>query len=790
MLFRNSRALQRLSKFSRGYLDSSLTRILDIHPEVLDALATKKPVVALETTLVTHGFPYPTNYDLSNSLESIVRSTGAIPATIGIIEGRIKIGLEKAELEELANPEIPGSVVKISRRDIAPAVSMRAFGGTTCSATLIFAALAGIKVFATGGWRASWRRIMQVHQYHNVYNFLCLLEGHVAMDISADLQELTRCPVGLVSSGVKSILDIGRTLEYLETLGVPVVSYGPTKEFPAFFTPKSGFEVPWNTESPSIAASILYTQTQLGMQNGALFAVPIPDKYEAAGAEIQLAVDQAVAESEANGISSRGKEATPWLLHRIGELSKGSSLESNVALLENNARIGGEIAVEYQKLVEEQPHSSDTMTVGLRSISKPSTQLRLPASKTTPFAASENDNASLLVLGAAAVDISAKAFEAASNSALGSTVPGNITVSLGGVARNIAEASHRVSPKDSVLLVSPIGDDSFGQLLTQESENHGMRTDGLLLQKNQRTAVCNMIMNSQGGLTTGIADMAILEKAQLEIKAIELIKQMKPTVVVMDGNCSSEVISTIAGLCTRHGIKVFFEPTSVVKSARILKAVETTISSSTSPIDFISPNLIELQEIFAVANEKDLFAKPEYWTALDNFSLTSRYRMDLEHLSRANVSDEDPSKGTLSFLLDQGLAQMAVKLLPFFRHIVIKCGDKGVIVAMRQNSTSAWRSEQSNIKRRYVMNHSDTDTIVLSHFPALPVKDLVNVTGAGDSFVGVLSSCLVQQPNAFNSQKSLAQVIEMAQRASVLTLCSPYAVSPELSNLKRTIACL
>ncbi|KAJ3799899.1 indigoidine synthase A-like protein [Lentinula aff. detonsa] len=770
MLFRNTRALQRLSKFSRGYLDSSLTRILDIHPEVLDALAAKKPVVALETTLVTHGFPYPTNYDLSNSLESIVRSTGAIPATIGIIEGRIKIGLEKAELEELANPEIPGSVVKISRRDIAPAVSMRAFGGTTCSATLIFAALAGIKVFATGG-------LGGVHR-----------GGELSMDISADLQELTRCPVGLVSSGVKSILDIGRTLEYLETLGVPVVSYGPTKEFPAFFTPKSGFEVPWNTESPSIAANILYTQTQLGMQNGALFAVPIPDKYEAAGAEIQLAVDQAVAESEANGISKRGKEATPWLLNRIGELSKGSSLESNVALLENNARIGGEIAVEYQKLVEEQPHSSDSMTVGLRPISKPSTQL-LPASKTKPFPASENGNASLLVLGAAAVDISAKAFEAASNSALGSTVPGNITVSLGGVARNIAEASHRVSPKDSVLLVSPIGDDSFGQLLTQESENHGMRTDGLLLQKDQRTAVCNMIMDSQGGLTTGIADMAILDKAQLEIKAIELIEQMKPTVVVMDGNCSSEVISTVAGLCTRHGIKVLrSEPTSVVKSTRILKAVETTISSSTSPIDFISPNLIELQEIFAVANEKDLFAKPEYWTALDNFSLTSRYRMDLEHLSRQNASDEDPSEGTLSFLLDQGLAQMAVKLLPFFRHIVIKCGDRGVIVAMRQNPTSAWRSEQSNIKRRYVLNHSDTDTIVLSHFPALPVKDLVNVTGAGDSFVGVLSSCLVQQLNAFNSRKSLTQVIEMAQRASVLTLCSPFAVSPELSNLKRSIA--
>ncbi|KAJ3823591.1 indigoidine synthase A-like protein [Lentinula raphanica] len=765
----NRRALHTLSKLSRGYLDSSLTRILDVHPEVREALATKKPVVALETTLVTHGFPYPTNFNLSNSLENIVRSTGAIPATIGIVEGRIKIGLEQAELEQLANPPILGSVVKISRRDIAPAVSMKAFGGTTCSATLIFAALAGIKVFATGG-------LGGVHR-----------GGESSMDISADLQELTRCPVGLVSSGAKSILDIGRTLEYLETLGVPVVSYGPSKQFPAFFTPRSGFEVPWNTESPYIAANILYTQAQLGMQNGALFAVPIPEKYEASGAEIQRAVDQAVAESEANGISKRGKEATPWLLSRVAELTKGTSMVSNIALLENNARIGGEIAVQYQNLVEaEQPHSSDTVSVYVSSPSTQPTQIPSSRANTEPTNTTQNDNASLLVLGAAAVDISARSSEVDSNSASGSTVPGNISLSLGGVARNIAEASHRVSPQDSVLLVSSIGDDAFGHLLTKESENYGMRTDGLLLQKDQRTAVCNMIMDSQGGLTTGIADMSILDNAQIEAKAVHLIDEVKPELVVMDGNCSSDVISTVAKACNEHDIKIFFEPTSVVKSSRILKAVEN-MTNRTSPVDFISPNLIELREIFETANEKDLLSKPQYWTALDNFALTSRYRMELEHLSRVNVSDEDPSRGTLSFLLDQGMAQMAVKLLPLFRHIVIKCGDKGVLVAMRQNPDSAWRSEQGNIKARCVVHHSDSDTIVLSHFPALPVEHLVNVTGAGDSFVGILASYLVRQPNAFNSPESLTQVIDVAQRAAVLTLGSPYAVAPELSRLRQPI---
>jgi len=170
------------------------------------------------------------------------------------------------------------------------------------------------------------------------------------MDVSADLNELTRCPVGLVSAGVKSILDIGRTLEYLETLGVPVLTYGTSREFPAFFSRHSGFDASWNLNDPVTAARILHTHWQLGMKNGALIAVPIPPEFEEAGMSIQKAVDQAVAESEENGISRLGKEATPWLLARVGELTQGTSRASNVALLENTALVGGRIAVEYQKL--------------------------------------------------------------------------------------------------------------------------------------------------------------------------------------------------------------------------------------------------------------------------------------------------------------------------------------------------------------------------------------------------------------------------------------------------------
>ncbi|KAI6162148.1 pseudouridine-5'-phosphate glycosidase [Pisolithus thermaeus] len=248
--------------------------------------------------------PYPTSIDMAQSVENIVRSTGCIPATIGIIDGRVKIGLEPRQLEQLASRR--ANPLKISRRDISAAIVSGNDGGTTCSSTLIFAALAGIKVFATGG-------LGGVHR-----------GGENR----------------LVSAGVKSILDIGRTLEYLETLGVPVVSYGEVKDFPAFYSRKSGHQAPWNVTNAIDAARILYTHRQLGMTNGALFAVPIPEKYEATSAVIQEAVELAVRESEESGVSKLGKEVTPWLLKHVGEFTQGRSLESNIALVRNTALIG------------------------------------------------------------------------------------------------------------------------------------------------------------------------------------------------------------------------------------------------------------------------------------------------------------------------------------------------------------------------------------------------------------------------------------------------------------------
>ncbi|KAG9083648.1 hypothetical protein FS749_005859 [Ceratobasidium sp. UAMH 11750] len=312
------------------------TNLLTIHPEVADALARGVPVVALESTVITHGLAHPGNLKTAISCEENIRANGAIPATIGLLEGRMHVGLERKQLEILADVEslkkAGKSPVKLSRRDIAPAMSLGRYGGTTIAGTTVVAHLAGIKVFATGG-------LGGVHR-----------GGETSLDISADLTELGRTPIAVVASGAKSILDIGRTLEYLETQGVTVAAYDNDGNWPAFFSAQSGYKAPWAFNNPQDAARAIYYADRLGIQSGTIFGVPIPKEFKKAGLEIQAAVDQAVRESEENGVAKSGRDATPWLLSRVKDITKGLSLPSNIALLENNARVGAQIAVEYAKL--------------------------------------------------------------------------------------------------------------------------------------------------------------------------------------------------------------------------------------------------------------------------------------------------------------------------------------------------------------------------------------------------------------------------------------------------------
>lgn len=295
--------------------------------EVAAAIDENKPVVALESTIISHGMPFPRNVETALFVEQLVREGGAIPATIAIIDGKLRAGLSVAEIERLGKAGT--SVVKASRRDIPYLVTKRELGATTVAATMIIAEMAGIRVFATGG-------IGGVHR-----------GATTTLDISADLQELAKTNVAVVCAGVKSILDIGLTLEYLETHGVPVIGY-KTADFPAFYTPQSGFQADYRLDTPAEIAEFLFTKWHLNLQGGAIIGNPIAPEFAMPEPIIRAAIEQALAEADKQKIV--GKEITPFLLARIERLTEGNSLNSNIALIGSNASLAAKIAVAYAAL--------------------------------------------------------------------------------------------------------------------------------------------------------------------------------------------------------------------------------------------------------------------------------------------------------------------------------------------------------------------------------------------------------------------------------------------------------
>ena len=296
---------------------------LDIHPDVADALANNKPVVALESTIISHGMPWPENAETAELVEQTVRENGAVPATIAIINGRLKVGLSHDEIDELAKAGL--TVTKCSRRDLPYVVAEKKMGATTVAATMIIAEMAGISVFATGG-------IGGVHR-----------GAHETFDVSADLEELGKTSVAVVCAGAKSILDLALTREYLETKGVPVLGY-QTEVLPAFYTRTSDHSVDYKHDSPQQIAEFLSAKWTMGLNGGVVIANPIPEEYAMDQAKIDAAVEQALSEADEQNIT--GKESTPFLLARVADLTGGDSLASNIQLVLNNARLGAAVAAE------------------------------------------------------------------------------------------------------------------------------------------------------------------------------------------------------------------------------------------------------------------------------------------------------------------------------------------------------------------------------------------------------------------------------------------------------------
>ena len=298
-----------------------MNKHLEISPEVQAALAEGRPVVALESTIISHGMPYPQNVETALNVERIIRENGAVPATIAIIGGKLKAGLSREEIEYLGRKGY--AVTKASRRDLPVLVARGDDGATTVATTMIIAAMAGIRVFATGG-------IGGVHR-----------GAEVTMDISADLEELAMTPVLVVCAGAKSILDLGLTLEYLETKGVPVIGY-QTEELPAFYTRKSGFGVDYRLDTPGEIAAAFDAKRDMGLKGGMLVTNPIPEAYSMDPEVINKAIDEAVAEANVKGI--KGKQTTPFLLAKIKDITGGDSLDSNIRLVYNNAQLAAQIA--------------------------------------------------------------------------------------------------------------------------------------------------------------------------------------------------------------------------------------------------------------------------------------------------------------------------------------------------------------------------------------------------------------------------------------------------------------
>ncbi|XP_027519220.1 uncharacterized protein LOC113956637 isoform X2 [Corapipo altera] len=393
----------------RRFLHGAYVRI---HPSVQEALMEGRPVVALESTIITHGMAYPLNLSMAREVEETVRVNGAVPATVGILRGQIHVGLTDEELEFLASSK---NAVKVSRRDFPFVLSQGLSGGTTVSGTMIAAHKAGIPVFVTGG-------IGGVHR-----------EGENTMDVSADLTELGRTPVAVVSAGAKSILDIGRTLEYLETQGVCVAAFGESREFPAFFSRQSGFQAPYHVRDEEEAAKLIDSALGLGLSNGVLIAVPCPQERAASGQVIEEAIQQALSEARSKGIT--GKEVTPFLLQKLIELTDGKSLDSNLALIQNNAKVGSCIAVALSKLQKARrkgnlPHRGD-------------------------MAAPQP-----VVIGGINVDFIAKA----QNPDIlggGQTNAGRVRRTFGGVGRNLADCLSRLG--QTPLLLSAVGKDEHLQ---------------------------------------------------------------------------------------------------------------------------------------------------------------------------------------------------------------------------------------------------------------------------------------------------------------------------------------
>ncbi|KAG2414245.1 hypothetical protein HFD88_003436 [Aspergillus terreus] len=766
---------QRIALPARRYYSLDQSKFLKVSEEIRDAVATGKPVVALESTIYTHGFPYPESVALASLLESVVRVNGGVPATIGILNGVARVGLNADEIIELASTAETKSALKVSRRDLGYICGLglagkRLHGGTTVSGTMILAHLAGIRVFGTGG-------LGGVHR-----------GGENSMDISADLTELGRTPVAVISSGCKSFLDIPRTLEYLETEGVCVGTFADGRQgsvdFPAFFTRDSGIKSPKVIQDEAEAAAIIYAQSKLPLSSGMHFANPVPLEQSIPMHEMDAIIEEAIRLAEVEGF--RGSDNTPFVLGKIKELSGGKSVAANRALVEANVERATKVAVELAKLEQavgskdrHMPAISGTTRADQRTEAEPPhpPPTKSPATEQVP------DKVDILVAGSLAIDLACDYVPPAGEKTIdplaSTSNPAAISQSIGGVGQNVAIAAHYLG--SSVLFCSVVGDDLGGRTALAGLRAENLSTTGIQVLTGSRTAQYVAINDAKKDLVLAMADMGIMEQPEtaLDFDTVwePLVARTKPQWVVVDANWSPAVMGRWIAVARRHGARVAVEPVSTAKSRRLFDGADAPISAADCvprhAVSLAAPNQLELAEMYAAAREHGLFDSDGWWGVIDAMGMSSAGSRDrLVALTSAQM-------------VDQGIPQQSIQLLPFVPCIVTKLGAQGVLVTqlLRPGDPRLTAPESAP----YILSRASGDAAIggvyMRLFPPAAVladADVVSVNGAGDTLLGAVVSGLAR------GAATVEEVIPLAQRASVLTLQSAGGVSRELRGLSST----
>ncbi|PKS06646.1 hypothetical protein jhhlp_007396 [Lomentospora prolificans] len=747
---------RRISSLNSSSHLGNLRKILRISDDVSHAISSNQPVVALESTIYTHGV---IGQDLM--LEKIVRENGGVPAVIGILDGVPTVGLTPDEIDRMVNE---GKPAKASRRDIAylagrGLLGRGTHGGTTIAGTMLLARIAGIRVFGTGG-------LGGVHR-----------GGQDSLDISADLTELGRTRVAVVSSGCKGFLDIPRTLEYLETQGTLVATFADGREgsvdFPAFWARDSGTKSPAVVQDEKEAAAIILAQERLGIESGLLFANPIPEKHAIPSTEMAVAIETAVREATDKGYT--GSTNTPYVLSRIRALTNEESVKANVALVQANVARAAKVATELSKLTRQASESS-TFKVHPVPKSFPNKDSKKESKKHT--------KADILVAGAVAIDLNCDYLSRATSGTgvseditpkLHTSNPSRINQSVGGVGHNVALAAHRVSGDTRVRLCSMVGDDVAGSTVLSTLQACGLDTSFVRklsadYHSSSRTAQYVAVNDARKNLVMAMADMGIFTHHSFPEYWKSAVAGARPRWLVVDGNWSEKDIRAWIQAAKEHECSVAFEPVSTAKATRLFCPEKDFSNLRVYPnaaIDIATPNHFELLSMFNAARENGYFENPAWFSVVDAFGMRGA-RDRFVRLTSAEMTDA-------------GIPVQSVQLLPYIPTVITKLGSKGVLL------TTILHKDDPRIRdpdsERYILTRSSGDHphvggIYMRLFPAAEeVQDIVSVNGVGDTFLGVLVAGLAKGGKTEN-------LIDVAQKAAILTLKSREAVSPDLGWLE------